>query len=1012
MPCPATTNRLQSHDSARLTGTDHAQQSAAAPPGFNDTDHNPQNSSANCTPPPLLLPPFTPAPPMAPHCNWSPLMSGNDFCDAINAAYEEIVHWKQNLFSPPSGKAGKAFTQELSNLYQAYGESSALEPIALKAAMVLPSLLLQKPYIGSKPRDHCDCLTRRLSLWHSGDINNLMLEARAVQHRIKHLNKPSNDQNIARLFSNLMFHGKVKEAIRLLSTKEKGAPLNIHSAVSSSNPHHTVLHELQDKHPPGKNASPEALIQSSSSAPLSHPVIFDQIQGCTIRSAALNTNGAAGPSGLDAAAWRRLCTSFHKASNNLCNSLALVAKKLCTTFVDPNCLSPFTACRLIALDKSPGVRPIGVCEVVRRICSKAILSIIRPDILKAAGTLQLCAGQEAGCEAAVHALRRMFDDENTEGVLLVDASNAFNNLNRQAALHNVQLLCPPLASILINTYRTDAQLFIDKASLLSKEGTTQGDPLAMPMFALASIPLINNLKSLSCARQVWYADDAAAAGKIKELANWWSQIRQLGPSFGYFVNPAKTCLVVKEKHLQLAIDSFSSSGIQISCEGARYLGAPLGTAEYIKQFISQKVSQWQATVESLSSIATSQPHAAYSAMTHGVISQWLFLQRTIPNLAPLLQSLEESISQKFIPALTGRRGCSDLERELFALPVRLGGLGLTNPVQSANQQHSASLNITSPLTSAIANQDCNYSTNIIDQQLKTKQSTHRISRQLKLATANSVKSRLDNNICRAVTLASEKGASSWLTALPIEQHGFALHKRAFRDALSLRYNWPLSNLPTNCVCGKPFSVDHALCCPTGGFPSIRHNELRDLTANAMTEVCHDVCIEPNLQPLSGESLRYSTSNKEDGARLDIRAAGFWGDKHQQAYFDVRVFNPNACSYRHLTLASAYSRQEKLKRRHYEQRVTQVEHGSFTPLVFSTTGGLGNAADVTYKRLASLIASKREVEYATIRKWLRNKISFSLLRSAITCLRGSRSSYHSPQHDLSADLIVAEAKLSN
>ena len=237
------------------------------------------------------------------------------------------------------------------------------------------------------------------------------------------------------------------------------------------------------------------------------------------------------------------------------------------------------------------------------------------------------------------------------------------------------------------------------------------------MFALASIPLINNLKSLSRARQFWYADDAAAAGKIKELANWWSQIRQLGPSFGYFVNPAKTCLVVKEKHLQLAIDSFSSSGIQISCEGARYLGSPLGTAEYIKQFISQKVSQWLATctVESLSSIATSQPHAAYSAMTHGLISQW---QRTIPNLAPLLRSLEENISQKFIPALTGRRGCSDLELELFALPVRLGGLGLTNPVQSANQQHSASLNITSPLTSAIANQDCNYSTNIIDQQLK------------------------------------------------------------------------------------------------------------------------------------------------------------------------------------------------------------------------------------------------------------------------------------------------------
>ena len=324
----------------------------------------------------------------------------------------------------------------------------------------------------------------------------------------------------------------------------------------------------------------------------------------------------------------------------------------------------------------------------------------------------------------------MFDDENTEAVLLVDASNAFNNLNRQAALHNIQTLCPPLATVLINTYRFDTQLFIDKTFILSQEGTTQGDPLAMSMFALASIPLINTLMSHSSAKQVWYADDAAAAGGIKELANWWSHICNVGPSFGYFVNPTKSCLVVKEKHLHLATEAFSSSGIQISCEGARYLGAPLGSAEYMIKFVGKKVSEWQAAVESLSSIATSQPHAAYSAFTHGLSSQWLFLQRTIPNLAPLLQPLESTISEVFIPALIGRRGCSDSERDLFALPARLGGLGITNPSLSANHQHSASVNITSPLTAAIINQDCNYSPNIIDQQLKTKQSTHRITRQL------------------------------------------------------------------------------------------------------------------------------------------------------------------------------------------------------------------------------------------------------------------------------------------
>ena len=205
-----------------------------------------------------------------------------------------------------------------------------------------------------------------------------------------------------------------------------------------------------------------------------------------------------------------------------------------------------------------------------------------------------------------------------------------------------------------------------------------------------------------------------------------------------------------------------------------------------------------------------------------------------------------------------------------------------------------------------------------------------------------------------------------------------------------------------------------MCCPTGGFPSIRHNELRDLTAEALTEVCSDVCIEPHLQPLTGETLHYSSANSQDGARLDIRAAGFWGDRHQQAFFDVRVFNPNASSYQHLQPSTAYSRHEQLKRRHYEQRIRDIEHGSFTPLVFSTTGGLGKAADITFKRLSSLISEKKEIQYATVRTWLRCKVSFSLLRSAISCLRGARSSFHTPRHDSQTthpDLVVAEGRLS-
>ena len=218
-----------------------------------------------------------------------------------------------------------------------------------------------------------------------------------------------------------------------------------------------------------------------------------------------------------------------------------------------------------------------------------------------------------------------------------------------------------------------------------------------------------------------------------------------------------------------------------------------------------------------------------------------------------------------------------------------------------------------------------------DQQ-QAKAEVRQIRRQQYTDRATELKTKLPRHLRRAVELGSEKGASSWLSALPIEEHGFELHKGAFRDALCLRYNWQPSHLPSNCVCGQAFTVEHALNCHTGGFPTIWHNEVRDFTANVMTEVCH-VCTKPHLQLLSGESLTYFTANTDDEAHLDISAQGFWGDQHQRAFFDVRVFNPNARSNRELQLASVYRRQEREKYRKYEQRIREVKLGSFTPLVF-------------------------------------------------------------------------------
>ena len=190
--------------------------------------------------------------------------------------------------------------------------------------------------------------------------------------------------------------------------------------------------------------------------------------------------------------------------------------------------------------------------------------------------------------------------------------------------------------------------------------------------------------------------------------------------------------------------------------------------------------------------------------------------------------------------------------------------------------------------------------------------------------------------------------------------------REHSDALCLRYGWRPSRLPSHCICGSQFTVEHALSCSRGGFPSIHHNEIHDITADLLSEVCHSVGMEPGLQHVTEEQLTCRSANRGDDARLDIVATSFWGRDRQRRFFDVRVFNPFTPSYRNSSLPQCYRRNEMKKRRAYDERVREIEHASFSPLVFSTS------ANVVYKRIASMIASKHDKSYSRTMHWIRCK----------------------------------------
>ena len=268
-----------------------------------------------------------------------------------------------------------------------------------------------------------------------------------------------------------------------------------------------VMRQLMDKHPKAQ----EAKLGSLLFGPVGDvpDFLLQQINREMVREAALRTEGSGGSSRVDANGFKRLlaCKSFKKSNTELCDALAGLTRRLCTEFIDPLTIELILANRLIPLDKGYGeVRKIGVGGVIRRIIGKCVMRVIKEGVIEGSDSLQLCAGQKIGSEAAIHAMHNIFEAADTDAVLLIDASNAFNSLNRAASLHNIRVLCPVMATYAISTYREPARLFITGGKeLRSVEDTTQGDPLAMGPHAVSLQPLITRLGASSRAKQCLFA---------------------------------------------------------------------------------------------------------------------------------------------------------------------------------------------------------------------------------------------------------------------------------------------------------------------------------------------------------------------------------------------------------------------------------------------------------------------------------------------------------------------------
>ena len=548
----------------------------------------------------------------------------------------------------------------------------------------------------------------------------------------------------------------------------------------------TVEQILNEKHPAPAPANHKYVSQENNSLPY-HPSIFDQINANKVRKTAMRISGSHGPSGLDSQEWRRILTIFGQPSTDLCKTIAKITKRIATENLPDEQLEAFNACRLIPLDKNPGVRPIGVGEVFRRIVGKILIRCVSYDLIQLGLDKQLCLGQKGGIEYAIHSLRSAYEDKNNEAMLLIDADNAFNSLNRELALKNVEVLCPSLATALKNSYSRPPALFVNGKKLLSREGTTQGDPLAMAMYGIAILPLIKLIDNENLC-QKWFADDGNAVSKLDQLRIVLENVIKHGKHFGYHAKPSKCKLIVKNGLEEKAKKVFKGLNVEI-VGGSRVLGSVIGSEEDCKQYLEKKTKEFEDLCNKLTNLAKHSPQNVYSCFTKGVQDKLSFLYRTTPDMENMRGKIKDLITNCLAPSITGCENLTNAHLDIFSLPLREGGLNLKYPEEHENDHECSKW-----ISEAYEKED--FDEAITEHQNRTKTIQAR-KRETEKAKKSTILQNLSADQAYMVKLASEKGASNWLNVLPLTKYGFDLNKMEFKDGIHLRYGMDLKHTPVN-----------------------------------------------------------------------------------------------------------------------------------------------------------------------------------------------------------------------
>ena len=558
-----------------------------------------------------------------------------------------------------------------------------------------------------------------------------------------------------------------------------------------------------------------------------------------------------------------------------------------------------------------------------------------------------------------------------------------------------------------NCYKYAAQLVLRRPGdealiILSKEGVTQGCPLAMILYGVALLPLSEVLRrKMPEAVQPWYADDAAMAGRASEVRELMTLLTRLGPQFGYYPEPAKSILIVNGRHEKAARVVLSRFEFSYR-RGTRYLGSYIGADGERGSWLDPKIQEWVAGIKVMGDVARRYPQTAYAGMTRSLQCEWLYLQRVLPDCSDVFKPLEEALRSHYLPALLGLTEVSDRLRERLKLPVRNGGLGIPNPCETSDALFEASEAMTSSLTASLLDASIDFD---VERYLKQSREARDICRAQRHGRLElELQQYLSTSSAEEARLAERSGETGvWLTTIPHTFNGNVLSKEEFRDSLRLRFGLEIDNLPSKCDgCGENFTITHALNCKLGGLVTRRHHDVnrtfQHLSCQAFTPSA--VSCEPLIQSCMDKrkagggrrrTIEEEVETLED--RGDTGVSAFW-TRGSTCIFDVRVTNLDSASQRNQSPASVLRAHEKTKMRKYNSACLE-RRKTFTPLVFSCDGMKGPQAKAALKRLARVLSAKWERPYSQVCNYVNSQMAIALVRATSTCLRGARAGPERP-----------------